>query len=119
MAGNVPDIIALDSVPVSILAEKGLLEDLYPFIDGDPEFSREEFFPNVLALCERDGKLVSTTSGFWISTVVGASSVVGDTPGWTYEEFAAALASMPEGCRPLGAMTTRGDRYKPAAGYLY
>ena len=109
MAGNAPDIIALDSVPVSILAEKGLLEDLYPFVDGDPEFSREEFFPNVLALCERDGKLVSTTSGFWISTVVGASSVVGDTPGWTYEEFAAALASMPEGCRPLGAMTTRGD----------
>ena len=107
IAGNMPDMLDLSSMPVSRLAAKGLLEDLYPYIDADPELSREQFFPNVLALCEKDGKLVSTLSGFYLSSLIGASSVVGDTPGWTYEEFDAALASMPEGCRPLSVYTTR------------
>ena len=94
-------------LPLSRLAAKGLLEDLYPFIDADAELSRDRYFPNVLSLCERDGKLLSTVSGFYLSTLIGASSVVGDTPGWTYQEFDAALATMPEGCRPLSAYTTR------------
>ena len=107
MAGNMPDILDLEGMPLSRLAAKGLLEDLYPFIDADAELSRDRYFPNVLSLCERDGKLLSTVSGFYLSTLIGASSVVGDTPGWTYQEFDAALATMPEGCRPLSAYTTR------------
>ena len=109
MAGNMPDILALNDLPVDRLAAKGLLEDLYPFMDADPELSRENFFPNVLAQCEKDGKLVSTVNGFSISSVIGESSVVGEKPGWTYEEFAAALSSMPEGCRPMSAYNTRED----------
>ena len=38
---------------------------------------------------------------------MGASAVVGDTPGWTYEEFDEALASMPEGCEPFDQYVTR------------
>jgi ABC-type glycerol-3-phosphate transport system substrate-binding protein len=109
MAGNMPDILALDDLPVDLLAAKGLLEDLYPYMDADPELSREDFFSNVLALREQNGKLISTIYGFSINTVIGSSAVVGDTPGWTYEEFNAALSSMQEGCRPMSAYTTRDD----------
>ena len=107
MAGNVPDIIDINSLNYVQLASKGIIEDLYPYIDADPELNREDFFANVLGAMEVDGKLCTTVPGFYINAVMGASSVVGDTPGWTYEEFDAALASMPEGCQPFDQYVTR------------
>ena len=107
MAGNVPDIIDINSLNYVQLASKGIIEDLYPYIDADPELNRDDFFANVLSAMEVDGKLCTTVPGFYINAVMGASSVVGDTPGWTYEEFDAALASMPEGCQPFDQYVTR------------
>jgi ABC-type glycerol-3-phosphate transport system substrate-binding protein len=99
MAGNMPDILYLSNdLPFRQMAAKGLLEDLYPYIDADSELSRSDFFPNVLSAVETDGKLYSAVSGFSVYTAVGASSVVGSTPGWTYDDYYAALATMPEGC---------------------
>ena len=109
LAGNVPDIIDLNGMPYNQLASKGLLADLYPFIDADSEFGREDFFPNVLAALEVNGGLYSTVSSFGLITVIGAASVVGEEPGWTYDEFNAALASMPEGCEAFDVYTTRDD----------
>lgn len=109
MAGNVPDILALSQLPYEQLAAKGLLEDLYPYIEADGEFGREDFFPNVMAALEVDGKLCQVCPTFMIQAVTGASSVVGDTPGWTYEQFNQALASMPEGCEPFGVSTTKDE----------
>lgn len=107
LSGNVPDIICLNGLNYRQLANKGILEDLYPFLDADSELSRSDFFPNVLAALEVDGKLCSTVSGFFISSAIGAASVVGDEPGWTYDEFNAALASMPEGCTAFDQYVTR------------
>ena len=109
LAGNVPDIIDLENLPVGRLAAKGVLEDLYPWIDADPELSREDFFPNVLAAYEKNGRLVTTVSTFHISSLMGASAVVGDGPGWTYQQFDAALGQMPAGSRILSAYTTRSE----------
>lgn len=99
MAGNMPDILSVaESIPYRQLAAKGLLEDLYPYIDADEQLSRGDFFPNVLSAMELDGKLYAACAGFAVETAVGASSVVGDTPGWTYDDYYAALATLPEGC---------------------
>ena len=102
MAGNMPDLLSLDSLPYAQLAAKGLLEDLYPWLDADAELSRDDFFENVLTSMEVGGGLFEVTPGFSVVTVMGASDVVGDTPGWSYEAFNAALASMPAGCTALG-----------------
>lgn len=107
MAGNVPDIIDINGLNYAQLASKGIIEDLYPYIDADSELNRDDFFANVLGAMEVDGKLCATVPSFYIRAVMGASSVVGDTPGWTYEEFDAALASMPEGCQPFDQYVTR------------
>ena len=109
LAGNMPDILSLRQLPYRQLAAKGLLEDLYPYLDADKDLSREDYFPTVLSAIEADGKLCQAVPSFSIMTVLGASSVVGDKPGWTYEQFDAALASMPEGCEPLDYYTTRDD----------
>lgn len=109
LAGTTPDIICMSALPYTQLASKGILEDLYPYMDADSEFSREDFFPNVLQAMEVNGGLYATASSFYLGTVIGAASVVGDTPGWTYEEFDAALASMPEGCEAFDYYTTRDN----------
>lgn len=109
LAGNCPDIIDLNGLPAKQLAAKGLLADLYPLLDADPELSREDFFPMVLHALENNGKLYSTCSGFTVLTAVGASKVVGTEPGWTYEELMAALKEMPEGCSVFSQSETRYD----------
>lgn len=107
MSGKVPDIFCLQGLNYTQLASKGILEDLYPYIDADSELSRADFFPNVLKAQEVNGKLCSTISGFFINSVIGASAIVGDEPGWNYDEFNAALASMPNGCTAFDKYVTR------------
>lgn len=109
MAGNVPDILDLSGFSVSQLAGKGLIADLDSFFDADPDLNKSDFIPNVLAAFEVDGKLYSTVSNFNIQGVAGASSIVGDTPGWNYEQLQEALAKMPEGCQIFNYYTTSQD----------
>ena len=107
MAGNLPDILPTRQLPYKQLAAKGLLEDLYPYIDADKDLSREDFFPNLLTALEVNGSLYQMVPSFSVQTLSGASSIVGDTPGWNYDDFNAALAKMPEGCTPLDPYITR------------
>ena len=107
LSGNVPDIFCLNGLNYTQLAAKGILEDLYPYIDADKDMSRSDFFQNVLSAFEVDGKLCQTVAGFYINSAIGAAAVVGDEPGWTYEQFNAALASMPDGCTAFDQYVTR------------
>ncbi len=110
MAGNMPDLLQLESeLPYNQLAAKGLLEDLYPWLDGDPELSREDFFENILHAMEEGGGLYQVCSNFSVVTAIGAKSVVGDRFGWTYEELYEALDSMPEGCDIFHRDVTKED----------
>lgn len=103
MAGNMPDILCVSSdLPYRRLAAKGLLEDLTPYLEADRELKLSDFFPNVISALTVDGKLCAACSSFGVQTVAGAASVVGDTPGWTYDDYFAALSKMPEGCEGFG-----------------
>ena len=109
LSGQVPDLIAVSQLPYRQLAAKGLLADLYPFLDADKELSREDFFPNVLRALEVKGGLYQVTSSFNVQTLVGPAKIVGDKPGWTYQQMKDALAKMDEDCELLDMYTTRGD----------
>lgn len=109
MAGDMPDLLALDALPYEQLAAKGLLEDLYPWLDADEELSREDFFPTVLHATEVDGKLCQVSPGFSVMSLIGATDVVGERSGWTFDELEAALATMPEGCTPLDPTMDRNS----------
>ena len=106
MAGNVPDILNLNGLSAGKLATRGILADLMPYLSADEEL-KDQMFGNVLNALMTDGKLYRTASSFNIQTVMGASSVVGDKPGWTLEQFNAALKQMPAGCEPFSQGTTR------------
>lgn len=109
MSGTCPDIIDMRYMPLAQLASKNLLEDLYPYMESDTEISKENFLPNILAAAETSGKLLHTISWFNIDTVIGASSIVGEKSGWTYDEMYSALRNMPADCTPFDVSTTRSD----------
>ncbi|MCR5577513.1 MAG: extracellular solute-binding protein [Oscillospiraceae bacterium] len=109
LSGNVPDIFCLNGLNYTQLAAKGILEDLYPYMDADKDMKRSDFFQNVLQAFEVNGKLCQTVAGFYINSAIGGASVVGDKPGWTYEQFNEALASMPDGCTAFDQYVTRDN----------
>ena len=95
-AGYCPDILD-ESVPLDTLAKQGVLEDLWPWIDSDPDISREGLMVHVLECLEVDGKLPRVCSGFEIETAVAGAAVAGDRTGWTMEEMLEAFGGeMPE-----------------------
>lgn len=103
-AGRIPDIFSSwGPMPMVQWGAKGLLEDLWPWIDKDPEISREDLMVRVLEAAEINGKLYAVTDSFQIWTIVGARSVVGDRYTWTPEDMWEALEKLPEGCIPMTA----------------
>ena len=104
--GNVPDLLFLGKLPLEKFAEKGILEDLWPYIDGDPELSREDLMTHVLECAEVDGRLYEIFNSFAIKTVAGAAEVVGNRLSWTVADLQAALESMPEGASAYGNWET-------------
>ena len=54
--------------------------DLYPFLDADPELSRESFVPGLLPGIERNGRLNEIWSGFSVYTFV-SDGALRDKPG--------------------------------------
>ncbi|MCL2628215.1 MAG: extracellular solute-binding protein [Oscillospiraceae bacterium] len=106
-AGNVPDILDVSNLPFSQYAAKGLLLDLYPLIDADPDYSRSDFMEAALRATEIDGSLYKIFPYFSIATFIGNPAVVGSYPGWNMEEFVAVLNANPDADFPLGQGLTR------------
>lgn len=72
IAGNIPDIIQLDSnMPINSYISKGLFADLYDFIDSDPEIKRDDYLTNILSAFETNGKLYELVPAFSVQTVAG------------------------------------------------
>lgn len=98
ISGNVPDILCtLGALPLDLYIAKGMLEDLYPYIDNDTDLGgREAFIPEVLKALETEGSLYQITPGFVIYTVVGKKDIVGDRTSWTFDELIELLEQHPE-----------------------
>ncbi|MDR0903248.1 MAG: extracellular solute-binding protein [Ruminococcus sp.] len=97
LAGNVPDILLLSSdMPYGSYIKKGLLADLYPYLDKDEELSREDLVESALKAFETDGKLLSVAPTFMISSLAGKTSTFGEKPGLTLSELQAAAAKFPD-----------------------
>ncbi len=92
MSGNVPDMILTDGLPVRQYAAKGLLEDLYPYIDAD--MGRDALITPVLDADSEDGKLDELPLSFSIVTATGLESVVGGYTSWTLADLEDALSKL-------------------------
>ena len=104
ISGQVPDILDLNGLPVARYAARGILEDLSPYIDADPDLGPDALVPGVRRALTMNGGIYEATSSFTVTTVIGASRIVGEKMGWAVKDLRAALAQMPAGCTPFNDM---------------
>ena len=109
LAGTVPDILDTSSLPLRQYGAKGILEDLWPYIESDPDLGRDALMLRPLEANQQDGKLYEIFNTFYIRTAAGPAQVGGNRTSWTLAELQAALEEMPEGCSIFGASDTRDE----------
>lgn len=117
LSGQMPDLFCTDAMPVEDLAAQGVLEDLWPYIDGDAQLGgREALVTSVFEALTVDGKLYEIAPGFTVSTMIGPAQLVGEDQGWTWEEFWAVYqtAGQPIVCDYPSARSVRYSTLLPA-----
>ena len=102
ITGRGPDIIHTSFFPFNQWAGRGILVDLYDFIDKDSSLERSDFIDSVLSALEINGKLYQMSPDFHISTLIGHPDVVGNNPRWTIDEFKEVINANPQATMPLG-----------------
>ena len=96
LSGNVPDLFQVNErLPLEVYVSKGILQDLWPLIDADPELSREDLMTHFFDTICIDGGLYQAVSNFSIQTAVGRSDVVGAGDSWTLDDLLAVKANLP------------------------
>ena len=68
-AGNGPDIWD-QSLPLDQYARERAFEDLWPWIEGDPDLGREAVMEHVLDCASTDGALYTVCGSFVINTAI-------------------------------------------------
>lgn len=81
-----PDIINLSQIDFAQYASKGILEDLYPYMEKS-NIKKEDYLENILKAYEVDGSLYGIMPVFCINSIVAKTSLVGEESGWTLMEM--------------------------------
>ena len=97
ISGSVPDLFLTSSLPIDKYAAKGVVADLYTFMDGGSGLSRDYFVPQVLKAIEKDGKLYELPTKFSVETAYALSSIVDQYDTWNVAAVQDAMTQLQEG----------------------
>lgn len=114
ISGKTPDIFVTDGLALDAYAARGILEDLWPYIDGDTELGGRDalVLPVLQAMSHRSGALYQIAPDFSISAFVASREVIG-------EDTELTLAGVEELCAAQGEdFTAFGDSSRTNAKYL-
>lgn len=103
ISGKIPDIIDLYGLPVEGYLDKGILDDLYPYIQNDAEINMDDYFGNILDSFSIDGKLPYITSSVSIQTIFADSRAVETGSSWTTDNLSAFLDQYGDGALTGGS----------------
>ena len=109
ISGNVPDLMMTNQLPVAQYAAKGLLEDLWSYIDADPEYSRDALMLQPINAAQTDGHLYQMPIDFGVVTAIGLNKVVGGYTSWTLADVNDALSKLPEGATVFNKYYTQAE----------
>lgn len=119
IAGNMPDLLYVNAnIPIENYIAKGLLEDLYPYIDNDERFERSDFLENVLGALDVNGSLYQIMPSFNLRTLLGKTENLGGRTGWTMNEFMQWVKTLPEDSSVFWEYT-RDDLLRMFCTYAY
>ena len=89
-AGKVPDLILYSEGALN--TDSDMFEDLYPYLDADPDLNRDSFLPHFLDALSINGELHQIWESTWIHSVWGPAEVVGDGTGFTCADYSRMAA---------------------------
>lgn len=119
ISGKIPDIIVVNQeMPIQSYISKGILADIYEFIDKDEELNREDYLQNILDAYSVKGKLYQLVPSFGIETYTAKKKWVGDRETWSIQEMQEILAKMPEGATALGEYYSRESMMYAMMNYV-
>lgn len=98
LTGKEIDIVDLSGMDYESLIEKGMLADIYGFIEDDPDMDISDFDENILQAYERDGKLYEVVPAYYIGTMVTNSEMVKEYGGWSYDTMCRLAEAQPDRC---------------------
>ncbi len=107
ISGKVPDIFCTTDLPIRQYAAQGLLEDLLPYLQNDPQLGENAIMPEALQAVMIGGKLYQTFAEYSISTTVALEKVVGGYDTWTIDEIHDAMENLQEGASIFDVGYTR------------
>lgn len=87
ISGDIPDILDMSNLSVQVYHNKGLLEDLYPYMENDPTIHMDDYFENVFKAISIDGKLPYITDGVGVSTMLADAGTIDGSNGWTLQDL--------------------------------
>ncbi len=93
--GHGCDLLVMDSLYLTILSDKGGLEDLSPYLDKSEKVNRENLFDAVLETGTAGGRLVGLMPGFTVRAILVEKGYTKDG-GWTIEEYLALMDKNPD-----------------------
>ncbi len=96
-------------MPYRQMAQKGYLENLWPYIENDPNLGLDAVLLPPLKASEASGGLYLLFGEVAITTLMGAEHIVGNRSGWTLDELLATYSSMPPESTILRYNTTRDE----------
>ncbi len=85
--GNGPDLISANMINVEDYVDKGIVEDLTPYLNNSEKLSEDMLISKVLELHTIDGLLTSIPPHFYIDTIMTRKSEIGEVTNWTMDEF--------------------------------
>ena len=97
ISGSVPDLFLTSSLPVDKYAAKGVIADLYTFMDQDSTMTRDYFVPQVLKALEKDGKLYELPNSFAVQTAFVLSSIAEQYDVWNVAAVQDAMTQLQDG----------------------
>ena len=109
ISGSVPDLFLTSSLPIDKYAAKGVVADLYTFMDGGSGLGRDYFVPQVLKAIEKDGKLYELPTKFSVETAYALSSIVDQYDTWNVAAVQDAMTQLQEGATVFSTGWTKSS----------
>ncbi|MBQ4464689.1 MAG: hypothetical protein II916_01805 [Oscillospiraceae bacterium] len=97
-SGIVADLILTAGVPYESLANKGIFEDLTPYMSS---YTDADYFMNFFDSLKYGDKLYQIGFSYSVDTMVGKKEVVGDKQGLNISEYMDMIDSLPSGMKPF------------------
>ncbi|MDE6788548.1 MAG: extracellular solute-binding protein [Ruminococcus sp.] len=115
-AGKSFDIICMNgnTTLFTNLGKKGALLDLYELMGKDGTVSKDDILPNILTAGEIDGKLVSISPSFSVTTFAAKKKFC-DKENWTLDDMIETFDSMPDDMRLFKYTQDRSDTFQQFA----